>query len=53
MTEDAIERRVERHIDIVDRLFMAGTIDQETYDKLMREINDRAETQYAAMARCK
>lgn len=53
MTENEIERRVERHIDIVDRLFMAGTIDQTTYDKCMREINERAEAQYQAMERCK
>lgn len=51
MTEDTIERRAERHIDIIDRLFMAGTIDQETHDKCMREINERAEAQYQVLAR--
>lgn len=53
MTEDAIERRAERHMDHLDRLFLSGAIDQETYDKGIREINERAEVQYAAMARCK
>lgn len=53
MTEDAIERRAERHMDIIDKLFLAGTIDQTTYDKCVREINERTEAQYAAMARCK
>lgn len=53
MTEDTIERRVERHVDIIDRLFMAGTIDQDTYDKCMREIHERAEAQYQALERCK
>lgn len=53
LTEDAIERRVERYIDHVDQLFMAGTIDQDTYDKCIRDINEHAEAQYQAMERCK
>lgn len=53
LTEDTIELRVERHTDHVDRLFLTGAIDQTTYDKCIREINERAEAQYAAIARCK
>ena len=53
MTEDTIERRAERHMDLADKLFLAGTITQETYDKMVREINERAEAQYQTIARCK
>lgn len=53
MTEDTIERRVERHFDHIDRLLMSGAIDQETYDKCAREIHARAEAQYQALERCK
>jgi hypothetical protein len=46
MTEDQIERRVERYIDHLDRVFMAGEMTQDNYDKAMREILDWADIQY-------
>ena len=33
MNEDQIERRVERFVDVLDRAFMRGDIDQQTYDR--------------------
>lgn len=46
MTEDQIERTVERMTDNADRLFMSGTIDQTTYDAKMRDIATWADKQY-------
>ena len=43
LTEQQIERRVERHVDHLDRVFMDGQIDQDTYDKAMRELHEWAE----------
>lgn len=53
MTEENIERRVERWFDHIDQLLLRGAIDQETYDRCAREINARAEAQYQAVERCK
>lgn len=53
MTEDTIERRVERYFDHIDQLLMRGAIDQATYDKCAREISERAEAQHQALERCK
>jgi hypothetical protein len=35
---DQIERKVARMIDHLDRLFMAGQIDQKTYDSAMTDL---------------
>ncbi len=53
MTEDQIERKVERFVDHLDRAFTAGQIDQAAYDSAMRDIDDwaRAQSQIAAVAR--
>lgn len=42
MTEDEIERRIERYIDHLDRIFMSGQMTQEDYDKGIREIEEWA-----------
>jgi hypothetical protein len=53
MTEDQIERAVERKVDALDAIFMAGTITQTEYDSRMRDISDWADRQYAATAKRK
>lgn len=42
MTEDQIERKVERYIDHLDRIFMSGRMTQEDYDKGILEIQEWA-----------
>lgn len=44
MTEEQIERKVERLIDHLDRVFLAGGMTQDNYDKAIRDIRDWAET---------
>lgn len=51
MTEEQIERKVERATDYIDRQFMAGIYDQATYDKKMREVSTWADGQYVAASR--
>ena len=46
MTEEQIERRVERMMDHLDRVFMAGQIDQKTYDLGVRDLHEWAEAKY-------
>lgn len=46
MTEDQIERRVERWINVLDRAFMRGDIDQKTYDREIFEIDQWAKQQW-------
>lgn len=46
MTEDQIERKVERYIDHLDRVFLNGDMTQDNYDKAIREIHEWAETKY-------
>jgi hypothetical protein len=43
MTQEQLERKVERYIDHLDRVLLAGQIDQATYDKTMRAIHAWAE----------
>lgn len=50
MSEDQIERHVERSIDRYDAAFLSGKIDQAAYDALMREINVWADNQYRLSA---
>ena len=45
MTEDQIERRVEKMTDSLDRQFMAGAISQKDYDSAMRELAQWADRQ--------
>lgn len=39
ITEDQVERAVERQMDAADRAFMSGKIDQAAYDKLVKDID--------------
>ncbi len=39
MSEDEIERRVERMVDALDRRFMADKLDQAQYDAEMKKID--------------
>jgi predicted RNA-binding protein associated with RNAse of E/G family len=50
MTEEAIERRVERMMDHLDRVLMSGQITQDNYDKAVQELNQWAEAQYVESA---
>ncbi len=45
MTEDQIERRVEKMMDHLDKVFMAGEMSQESYDQAVRSLDEWAERQ--------
>ena len=53
MTEEEIERKVERFVDHVDRLYVTGTIDQAAYDGTLRDLNEWADYQYRLAAAVK
>lgn len=46
MTEEQIERRVEKMIDHLDRVFLRGEMSQDNYNKAMRDLHHWAEAQY-------
>lgn len=46
MTEDQIERRVERMTNHLDHCLMSGSMTQKNYDHAMRELHQWAEAQY-------
>ncbi len=48
MTEDQIERTVERWTDSIDKRFMAGAMSQAEYDAELLEVTRWAQTQYSA-----
>ena len=50
MTPDQIERRAERMMDHLDRVFLNGDIDQKTYDLAVADLDRWAEAQYSASA---
>jgi hypothetical protein len=50
MTDDQIERAVERKVDKVDALYMAGGMTQEAYAAAMIEIDDWATREYVTAA---
>lgn len=43
MTEDQIERRVERAVNHLDHAFMRGQVTRENYDIAMRQLHQWAE----------
>ena len=45
LTEEQIERRVERMVDHLDRIYFAGQITEDNYNKSMRELRDWADIQ--------
>jgi hypothetical protein len=49
MTEDQIERQVERMMDSLDRQLLSFSITQEEYDTEVKEINAWAEDQYKTL----
>lgn len=51
LTEEQIERRVERITDNADRRLMSGSLTQEAYGKEMADLNKWAEGQYAKVRR--
>jgi hypothetical protein len=51
MTEDQIERHVEKCMDRYDAGFIAGRTSQAGYDLLIRELNKWADDQYRIAAR--
>jgi len=46
MTEDQIERRVERIMDTLDARLMSGSLSQSDYDQEVKRLHDWAEEQY-------
>lgn len=46
MTEEQIERAVERKFDVIDRRLMAGELSQEDYDFCAFAITEWARGQY-------
>ena len=48
MTENQIELRVERAMDSLDRVFLAGKVTQAEYDSRVRELSRWADSQYIA-----
>ena len=50
MTEEQIERHVERKIDALDRLFLAGGYTQPEYDAAIRAVDAWAAEQYQRKA---
>ena len=51
LTEDQIERRVERHMDYLDRLLMGGQMSQKEYDEAVKSLNIWAERKLGEVAR--
>ena len=47
LTEDQIERKVERHMDYLDRLFIAGEMTQREYDMAVQSLDIWAERKLA------
>ena len=47
LTDDAIERHVERATNAIDRLFMAGRIPQADYDYSVKRMDSWATAAYA------
>lgn len=47
MTENDIELKVEKMIDHLDRIYMAGDISNEDYEKAIRELCLWANAKYA------
>lgn len=48
MTEDQIERVVERRIDAIDKRYLAGELTEEDYREKIREVDEWAKRQSAA-----
>lgn len=53
MTEEQIERRVERQIDALDTRYMAGELTEAQYDAEMRRIDAEASAAYAVIAKAR
>ena len=51
MTPDQIERRVERMMDHLDRVFLNGDMTRKNYDLAVADLNSWAEAQYDSMKR--
>jgi hypothetical protein len=47
MTEDQIERRVERMMDALDAQLMSGALTQREYDNNVRDLDAWAEAKFA------
>lgn len=45
MTEDQIERTVERRMDSLDKRYMAGDLDRPAYDAAVQELDRWAQEQ--------
>lgn len=52
MTEEEIERRVERMTDNLDRLFLRGAVSHKAYSTSMKELHQWAEAKYREAKQC-
>lgn len=48
LTDEQIERRVERMMDDMDRRLLAGLLSQTAYDKEVKDLDRWAQAHYAA-----
>jgi hypothetical protein len=53
MTEDQIERKVQRFVDHLDWVFMRQSMSQTDYDANLRAIHGWAEARFAEAERCR
>jgi hypothetical protein len=53
MTEDQIERKIQRFVDHLDWVFMHQSMSQADYDANLRAIHEWAEARYAEAERCR
>jgi GMP synthase PP-ATPase subunit len=51
MTEEQIERTVERRMDMLDRRYLAGDIPEDMYVKLVEDLDDWAKEEYRKIGR--
>ena len=51
LTEDQIERRIEKMVDNIDRRLMAGLMSPKDYDREMRDLREWERSQYFANKR--
>jgi CO dehydrogenase/acetyl-CoA synthase beta subunit len=46
MTEEQIERIAERRMNMLDRNYIVGNINQDQYDQLVKDLDDWAKDEY-------
>lgn len=51
MTEEQIERTVERRMNMLDRRYLAGDIPEAMYEQLVKDLDEWAKSEYRKMGR--